>query len=149
MTTNRLFEACPICVRWWCANCGAPKSSTVDLRNLSSDETRTCRRCSSTVGSFEPVRHYRRDVQDAHVRKFEMEHSVLPVPQERVNDVAALVEMIDPMIADYRELARRSLRTVKGSHESTLTINTGNETLLKIDDTIRSWLADHPDESYD
>jgi hypothetical protein len=149
MAQNKNFPPCPMCVRWWCSDCGMPHTNTADHRNLLPDETRACRYCKSTNGSFQPVKHYRRELHDEHARKVELEDSVLPHPRQRIADVAALVEMIYPLATSYRDLLRRSLQMIKGSRESNLVINTGHETLLKIDDTVRSWVADHPDEKYD
>lgn len=139
-------DACPICVRWICFvyGCGWNAKSTLDGRKPLPE--RTCNACGSANGGYQPVTHYRIDVHEEHVIQARTEERIYPVDQERVNDVAALVEMIKPLLQTYQDMVHRNLRTAPGSLENNAVVNRGNETLLKIDSTIREWASKHQDK---
>lgn len=148
MSRKRNMDSCPICVRWVCYvyGCGWNSRQVWDGRKPLRD--RKCNVCGSDNGEYLPVTHYKRDLHEEHVLQARQEERVFPVSKERINDVVALLELIKPHAAVYQDMVRRNLRTATGSFENNAVINRGNEALLKIDNTIREWLLNHPDESY-
>src|SRR4051794_35427315 len=127
----RLVPGCPICVEWTCDDCGHVKHQ-VDGRNF-----QRCPKCSCTSGTTIPIMHYRRDVHDSHVIRFNRERTIWPMDRERQLDVMALIDFLTPHMHIYRRMLRRSFRFRSGTPEQNSSVNITNEELRKIEDIVR------------
>jgi hypothetical protein len=129
---------CPICVAWTCTRCSHRKNG-VDGRVL-----QQCPKCGHREGTTVPVSHYDREAHEAHVDCHRLEDSVEPVDITRMIHNATLVEILRPLINKYEHYRRLSLAIATGSREWNRCVNLGNQQLLKIESTVRSWTTQHP-----
>jgi hypothetical protein len=143
---KRLVPACPICVRWHCLACGKMKTSVFDgRRDL---PLRKCSGCHGLFGEYRPITHHDRDLHDAHAAKAAIEGSIDHYDWMKIRDLAALVEFLSRPSKIYQAMLRQSIKSKTGSFEYNEAVNIGNAALLEIEETVRSWVKDHPVETY-
>lgn len=144
--SKRRVPACPICVRWHCLACRRMQTSVFDgRRDL---PVRKCPGCQGLFGEYRPVTHHDRDLHDAHCAKAVTEGSVDHYDWLKIRDLMALVEFLSKPTKVYEAMARQTIKSGTGSFEYNEAVNIGNRALLQIEETVRSWVKDHPPESY-
>lgn len=134
--------ACPLC-RWWtCGGCGLRKTNPSRIY-----PGPVCTECGGTEGSGTPVHHYNESVRAEHAQLFFKQTRLIYRDHARTRELITLADRIQPLINDFRNQFRASLRTASGDPDNLLAVNTGNEALLALEALVRDWVKNHPDRS--
>ena len=135
MTAQRTFsyEACPRCLVWTCSSCGCVR------RRSDGSHPQRCPECSGTEGTSIRVHHYDEDTQAVHVMQYEREKTAWNTTPEHIRDIEALVDFLSPAWATYQRVHRQRLKSAPGSKEHRRALLRERDSLLKIEDIVRSW----------